>query len=166
MYTFKAPHLTLAKAAGWPLWQPSQCPKEVTPIKIRLLLLVTTRGPPESPWHTLLPPAPLVQTLEGWTYQNKLLLHTAFVITGKSTKFRVGLTLPPSLVKPKPDAVPVKPANWLLISLPDGRAMNPMLFEVDTAEGKVIIAMSFLTRLGLQFGCITTLEEDNLVPPL
>ena len=63
--------------------------------KIRLPLLLTTRGPPESPWHVLLPPAPLTQTLEDWTTTLKVAeywRHTALVITGKLTCLKVWLT--------------------------------------------------------------------------
>ena len=53
-----------------------------------LPFLLTTRGPPESPWHVLLPPAPLVQMLEFWTMRGKEFLHTAFVITARVTWLR------------------------------------------------------------------------------
>lgn len=38
----------------------------------------------------------------------------------------------PSLVIPKPEAVPVNPTNWLLISLPEGSAMKPMVAVAKT----------------------------------
>ena len=73
----------------------------ITPTKRGLPFLLTVRGPPESPLHVLLPPAPLVQMLESWMVRGKEDLHTAFVITGRVTWLR------PWLVVMAPDA-PVK----------------------------------------------------------
>lgn len=70
---------------------------------MRLLLLVTTRGPPESPLQVPLPPAPLVQMLEACTkLAPYTAAHSALVITGRLTELRrwlVGM-LPPAFKVP------------------------------------------------------------------